>query len=124
MIRIDASEESHVVFVTSCANLFAAAMGIPVTMATDAVVRKIHTVVLPEFMPRIVRIKTDDNDTQEEGGVDDGAACERLQAKILDLIPGSSHLTVTPLDFEKDDDTNFHIDFITAAGNLRARNYK
>lgn len=27
-------------------------------------------------------------------------------------------------EFEKDDDTNFHIDFINAAANLRARNYK
>ena len=27
-------------------------------------------------------------------------------------------------EFEKDDDTNFHIDFITAASNLRALNYK
>ena len=27
-------------------------------------------------------------------------------------------------DFEKDDDSNFHIDFITACSNLRARNYK
>jgi ubiquitin-activating enzyme E1 len=29
-----------------------------------------------------------------------------------------------PIEFEKDDDTNFHIDFIHAASNLRARNYK
>eukprot|EP00331_Platyophrya_macrostoma_P003908 CAMPEP_0176411352 /NCGR_PEP_ID=MMETSP0127-20121128/3561_1 /TAXON_ID=938130 /ORGANISM="Platyophrya macrostoma, Strain WH" /LENGTH=1184 /DNA_ID=CAMNT_0017790943 /DNA_START=110 /DNA_END=3664 /DNA_ORIENTATION=+ len=28
-----------------------------------------------------------------------------------------------PVDFEKDDDDNFHIDFITAAANLRAINY-
>lgn len=27
------------------------------------------------------------------------------------------------MEFEKDDDTNFHIDFITAASNLRAMNY-
>ena len=26
-------------------------------------------------------------------------------------------------DFEKDDDTNFHMDFIGGVGNLRARNY-
>lgn len=26
-------------------------------------------------------------------------------------------------DFEKDDDTNFHMDFIVAASNLRAENY-
>jgi ubiquitin-activating enzyme E1 len=28
------------------------------------------------------------------------------------------------VEFEKDDDTNYHIDFITAASNLRAENYK
>ncbi len=27
-------------------------------------------------------------------------------------------------EFEKDDDTNHHIDFIAATANLRARNYK
>jgi len=31
---------------------------------------------------------------------------------------------MTPCEFEKDDDTNFHIDFITACSNLRATNYK
>lgn len=30
---------------------------------------------------------------------------------------------LVPVDFEKDDDTNHHIDFITAASNLRAANY-
>ena len=29
-----------------------------------------------------------------------------------------------PVEFEKDDDSNHHIDFITAASNLRAENYK
>lgn len=28
-----------------------------------------------------------------------------------------------PISFEKDDDKNFHIDFIAAASNLRARSY-
>lgn len=32
--------------------------------------------------------------------------------------------TLVPVDFEKDDDTNHHIDFITCASNLRAENYK
>jgi ubiquitin-activating enzyme E1 len=30
---------------------------------------------------------------------------------------------LNPVEFEKDDDTNHHIDFITAASNLRAMNY-
>jgi hypothetical protein len=34
-----------------------------------------------------------------------------------------SSLHVTPLVFEKDDDTNHHIAFMTAAANIRAHNY-
>lgn len=32
-------------------------------------------------------------------------------------------MTLTALEFEKDDDSNFHMDFIVAASNLRASNY-
>lgn len=34
-----------------------------------------------------------------------------------------SGFKLKPVEFEKDDDTNHHIDFITAASNLRAENY-
>lgn len=37
---------------------------------------------------------------------------------------GISDKDIVAAEFEKDDDTNFHIDFIHAAANLRARNYK
>lgn len=42
-------------------------------------------------------------------------------------IPSAADLSgfqLTPVDFEKDDDSNHHIDFITACSNLRAENYK
>lgn len=47
--------------------------------------------------------------------------------KIADDIPAPKSLSgfkLTPVEFEKDDDTNHHIDFIAAASNLRAENYK
>lgn len=34
-----------------------------------------------------------------------------------------SNFNVNLIEFEKDDDSNFHMDFITAASNLRATNY-
>lgn len=37
---------------------------------------------------------------------------------------GKPTFTIQPLDFEKDDDNNFHMDYIVAASNLRASNYK
>lgn len=48
-------------------------------------------------------------------------------AKLISSLPAPKELAgyrLTPVEFEKDDDTNYHIDFITAASNLRAENYK
>jgi ubiquitin-activating enzyme E1 len=45
---------------------------------------------------------------------------------IAASLPSPSNLAgyrLNPVEFEKDDDTNHHIDFITAAANLRALNY-
>jgi ubiquitin-activating enzyme E1 len=43
----------------------------------------------------------------------------------LDVIAGSIQKDkIQPHEFEKDDDSNFHIDFINAAANLRASNYQ
>lgn len=60
--------------------------------------------------------QTDDNDEQKKKGEGE---------EEIDLPPAASfsHLSLTPQVFEKDDDDNFHIDFITAASNLRATNY-
>lgn len=33
-------------------------------------------------------------------------------------------MRVNVVEFEKDDDSNFHIDFMASTANLRARNYK
>lgn len=44
------------------------------------------------------------------------------QLKVEDIGISSSELNF--IEFEKDDDSNFHIDFIHAAANLRALNYK
>ena len=45
---------------------------------------------------------------------------------MKDTLPDPESLKgmkLTPVEFEKDDDTNFHMDFIVAASNLRAENY-
>jgi ubiquitin-activating enzyme E1 len=54
-----------------------------------------------------------------------GGDSEELDV-LTKQLPAPSSLAgyrLQPADFEKDDDTNFHIDFITAASNLRATNY-
>ena len=58
-----------------------------------------------------------------QSGFDDSDELQKLTNSLPE--PKSlAGLKLTPVEFEKDDDTNHHIDFITAASNLRAENYK
>ena len=85
---------------------------------------------MPEFTPKAgVKIQSDPkeeangaNSSEAPPSEDDDSLC----AAIIAQLPQPSSLAgyrMNPVDFEKDDDSNFHIDFITAASNLRARNY-
>lgn len=78
---------------------------------------------MPEFTPKSgVKIQINDNDPAPQG--DAGADGDPQES--LKQLPAPSSLVgyrLSPVEFEKDDDTNFHIDFITAASNLRALNY-
>lgn len=51
---------------------------------------------------------------------------EKLQSVMMNLAKLNKKTTkkLVPIDFEKDDDTNHHMKFITAASNLRADNYE
>ncbi|KAH7820121.1 putative Ubiquitin-like modifier-activating enzyme 1 A (Uba1A) [Monocercomonoides exilis] len=51
---------------------------------------------------------------------------EKVFQQMVNDLPSGSQLkaiSVQSIEFEKDDDTNHHIDFITAGANLRAINY-
>ena len=85
-------------------------------------------VEVPEFVPNTnVKIKTDEDG--DDDGDDDAAASNApvdIDAVFASLPSGDAlaGVTVTPEEFEKDDETNFHMDFIHALANLRARNYE
>ena len=46
---------------------------------------------------------------------------DRELQEVAESIPPP--ITMYPEEFEKDDDTNYHMDFIVSASNLRATNY-
>merc|ERR1719265_870052 len=57
-------------------------------------------------------------------GDDDDKVIEQLTQDLAGFATTVSKDVFAPADFEKDDDSNFHIDFINAAANLRATNYE
>jgi ubiquitin-activating enzyme E1 len=81
-----------------------------------------NAVEVPKFTPKSgMKIQVNENEADPEAGGSYGDA-----SAIIAKLPAPSSLAgyrLNPVEFEKDDDTNFHIDFITAASNLRATNY-
>jgi len=90
----------------------------------------LDNMIVPDFKPDPgVRIQASDSEpdpnAQPAGGTSDDN--DDLQRMVYSLPPPKSFgpgYKLEPVEFEKDDDTNHHIDFITAASNLRAQNYK
>eukprot|EP00437_Effrenium_voratum_P008460 CAMPEP_0181426606 /NCGR_PEP_ID=MMETSP1110-20121109/15748_1 /TAXON_ID=174948 /ORGANISM="Symbiodinium sp., Strain CCMP421" /LENGTH=1216 /DNA_ID=CAMNT_0023549803 /DNA_START=89 /DNA_END=3739 /DNA_ORIENTATION=+ len=68
--------------------------------------------------PSSGKVETEEDDGERV----DPAAVEALKAELYAVDPKSLH-ECEAHDFEKDDDTNFHIDFLTVSTNLRASNY-
>lgn len=136
-------DQTHIDFIKSTANIFAVNRGIQPSdkpVPNDDKVRSnefILNIVSKLTPPDIIEAKIDlsdgGDDLEDDGDnkkKDDSVDIEikefnELLNKLENLINKlEKNIIVEPADFEKDDDTNFHIDFITACSNLRATNYR
>ncbi|KAL2171702.1 hypothetical protein VTG60DRAFT_1998 [Thermothelomyces hinnuleus] len=127
-LKFDPNNKTHFSFIEAATNLHAFNYNINVKGKTKGdYLRALDSMIIPDFSPDAnVKIQADDKDPDpnaEAGAFDDEAELQRLIGELPD--PKSlAGFKLTPVEFEKDDDTNYHIDFITAASNLRAENYK
>ncbi|MCJ1314243.1 hypothetical protein MMC25_007923 [Agyrium rufum] len=128
-LRFDASNPTHLGYVIAAANLHAFNYGIKAGQVPDSHFKKImEDMIIPEFRPSSsIKIQADDNEpdpnAQTSGSAfNDNDELDRI-ARMLPSPKSLSGFKLEPLEFEKDDDTNHHIDFITCASNLRAENY-
>lgn len=128
-LKFDPSNPTHFTYVEAAAHLHAFNYGInPKGVTKEHYVEVLNDMIVPDFKADpSVKIQANDNDpdpnAQLAGGLDDDDALK----KIIASLPSPKSLAgfkLEPVEFEKDDDTNHHIDFITAASNLRAENYK
>jgi len=125
-LRFDPSNPTHFSFVEAGANLHAFNYKLSSKgMTKDHFVKVLDNMIVPDFKPdSAVKIQADDK--EPDPNADANADVDELQ-QIADMLPKPKSLAgvkLEPVEFEKDDDTNHHIDFITAASNLRAENYK
>lgn len=124
VIEFDINSELHMDYICAVANLKAEMFGISGSRDRDLIKKVVSAVNVPVFTPKSgVKIEVNDSELGQGSGETSSADdLVNLQKSLPD--PASlSNLTITPHEFEKDDDLNFHMDFIVAASNLRAHNY-
>lgn len=129
-LKFDPNNATHLEFVVAAANLLAFNFHVPQVRDKDQIKEMVGKVHVPPFSPQQgVKIKSGETDTTEEGAEDDEQKVANLIAELGQLDKakypiGESGRCFEPAQFEKDDDSNYHISFITQASNLRAANYK
>lgn len=121
-LEVDLKNENTREFIIAAANLRAFNYGLKGSRDPAVFEKHLANYKPQPFEPsNKVHIKVTDDEADR--GIDDE---EEEISKIREKLPSTSSLAgfrLSPAEFEKDDDTNFHIDFINAASNLRAENY-
>ncbi|KAK7387264.1 hypothetical protein VNO78_27922 [Psophocarpus tetragonolobus] len=128
-LQFSASDFGHLNFVLSAAILRAETFGIPIPdwgKNPRKMAEAVDRVIVPDFQPKKdVKIVTDEKATSlSTASIDDAAVINDLIIKLercrANLPPV---FRMKPIQFEKDDDTNYHMDVIAGLANMRARNY-
>jgi len=132
-VVFSAHDVSHMTLLRAMANLKAESCGVPRPAAgvndDAALVALVSKVNVAPFAPKKgVKIETDPKANAATSnlpeGVDDEAVIRELLEKLdaaRAALGASYRLNV--IAFEKDDDTNFHMDVVAGLSNMRARNY-
>lgn len=125
-IIFDSNEDLHLDYVWAGANLKAEIYGLAQVRDREEIRGLVQQIDVPVFVPR-TGIKIAENDAALQQQQHDNGSYDADRVKtIVDEMKklGKPTFTITPLEFEKDDDNNLHMDYIVAASNLRAANYK
>ncbi|XP_043282314.1 ubiquitin-like modifier-activating enzyme 1 [Venturia canescens] len=125
-LEFDINDTLHLDYIVAAANLKAVVYGIEPNRDRKYIAQIVSGVEVPKFTPKsgVMIAETDSQVQVSNGG---GNVDHERLVHIQKQLPKQNELssiTIIPQEFEKDDDSNFHIDFIVASSNLRAANYK
>ncbi|KAI8574049.1 hypothetical protein RHMOL_Rhmol01G0324500 [Rhododendron molle] len=128
-LQLSTADLSHLHFIVAGSILRAETFGIPIpdwAKNPSKLAEGVDRVVVPEFQPKKdAKIVTDEKATSlSTASIDDAAVIDELIMK-LEQCRNSLHpgFRMKPIQFEKDDDTNYHMELIAGLANMRARNY-
>uniref|UniRef100_A0A8D3DA32 Ubiquitin-activating enzyme E1 n=1 Tax=Scophthalmus maximus TaxID=52904 RepID=A0A8D3DA32_SCOMX len=123
-LTFDPNNTTHMEYVVAAANLYGQIYCIRGTRDAAAIRIILEKVRVSSFTPNSsMTIHVNDQELQESMEKEKKARLEMLKRALASPSLKGSVMQMYPVDFEKDDDSNFHVDYIVAASNLRAENY-
>ena len=133
-LQLDVNEQYHIEYITSAALLRAENFNIRTfeqcrnhKANMDHTLEEVRSILSqlpkpPVFKPKEgVRIAENDAELEQMNNEGDDEI-DSIVEECKGLMSGAT-LNIKAIDFEKDDELNWHIDYITAASNNRATNY-
>ncbi|XP_054549988.1 ubiquitin-like modifier-activating enzyme 7 isoform X2 [Talpa occidentalis] len=118
-LEFDPNQDMHLLYVLAAANLYAQMHGLPGSQDQNELRERLRLQSLSGLQHQAVSFTSDlelAQDSTEFGP-------EKLNKLHEALEVWRKHPPLNPLMFQKDDDSNFHMDFVAAAAYLRAQNY-
>ncbi|KAM4809981.1 ubiquitin-like modifier-activating enzyme 6 [Rhinophrynus dorsalis] len=129
-IEFDAKDPLHFSFILSAAKLFAEVHSVAFSemdLSQDLITRITSAMKIKEFTPSNKIVETDETAKKPDqipvSSEDERIALAQLGNVIAAGQASKDDLQMKLLSFEKDNDHNEHVNFITAASNLRAKMY-
>ena len=126
-VKFDHTDPLHLDYIVSAANLHAFNYGLRGERDPSVFQKVLPTIKVPSFTPKSnVKVQISDNEAPPPPPPNNGEISESDVTELASSLPTPSSLAgfrLTPVEFEKDADDNYHIDFIAATANLRAVNY-
>ena len=118
-VQFDINNGLHIKYVEATTHLIARCSGISDNFTQDELIEMIASYEPAKFVPKEITIAASDAELSQSPSQPIVANEEKILVGPSDAFVGK----YVAQEFEKDDDTNWHIDWITAASNLRAGNY-
>ena len=110
-INFDINNTLHIDYIEATTHILARCSGLIDNFTRNELCEMISEYTPKKFVPTDKQIATNISDVSNSFSINDTRA------------PNGFIANFKPQEFEKDDDTNWHIDWITTASNLRANNY-
>jgi ubiquitin-activating enzyme E1 len=122
ILEFSVDDPLHLELVQSGANIFATMLNIPLENDKLTVAKIASKANRKPFIPKKVKIETEEKKEKSNEPVeidaDDENECKRLGQELRQLNINKAKAP-TPIEFEKDDPTNWHIEFMSGVSNLR-----